>query len=108
MRCFNNKASLARRIGADGGISCRFGHFGQLQQFVHRADQAPFALHLRKSAQQKLPEFTTLFDLTEDRLGQYLAESVATAPTGTRQFGSHRRHASTSRTRRRPVAAASL
>ena len=65
-------------------LSSRFHRFCKLQQVVCHADQAPFACHLRKSTQQELPEAASRFDLTEDRLGQRLAKSVATTPTSPR------------------------
>src|SRR5664280_2006500 len=57
---------------------------GQLQQVVNGADQAPFALRLRQTAQHELPEPASLLDLAEDRLYHRLAQPVPTAQVGGR------------------------
>src|SRR5665213_3704229 len=81
-------ASVAR-------CSWDFHRFGQLQQVVNGADQAPFALRLLDAAQHELAEPSSLFDLAEDRLNDRLAQPVPAAPTGPSQLGAHRRHPGT-------------
>lgn len=76
---------------ACAGPSGAFARLGQLQEVVHRTDQAPFAAHLLQAAQQELPEPPRLFDLPEYRLGQCLSEPVAAAPTRSRQLQAHPR-----------------
>jgi hypothetical protein len=56
-----------RRITSAAKYSWGFHRFGQLQQVVNRADQAPFALRLLKAPQHELPEPSSLLDLAEDR-----------------------------------------
>src|SRR5277367_2445940 len=70
--------------------SWAFRRFGQLQQVVNRADQAPFALRLLKASQHELPEPSSLLDLAEDRLNDRLAQPIPAAPTGPCQLGLHR------------------
>jgi hypothetical protein len=47
------------------------------------ADKAPFVFDLVEPAQEELTESSRLFDLSEDRFGQLLAETVATAVPAT-------------------------
>jgi hypothetical protein len=75
--------------------SWAFRRFGQLQQAVNRADQAPFALRFLKATQHELPEPASVLDLTEDRLNRRLEQPVPTAPTRPCQFGANRRHPGT-------------
>jgi hypothetical protein len=43
---------------------------------VGSADKSPLGAHLFEAAQQELAESTRLFDLSEHRLGQLLAQPV--------------------------------
>jgi len=81
-----------RSAASVASYSRLFYRFGQLQQVVNRADQAPFALRLLDAAQHELAEPSSLFDLAEDRLNHRLAQPVTAAPAGSCQLGAHRRN----------------
>src|SRR5450755_1770129 len=87
-----NMLGTRRPMASAAKYSWVFHRFGQLQQVVNRADQAPFALRLLNASQRELPEPSSLFDLAEDRLNHRLAQPVPTAPTRPCQFGAHHRH----------------
>src|SRR5699024_2809669 len=50
----------------------------------------PFVFDLVEPAQEELTESSRLFDLSEDRLGQLLAETVATAVPAELELAAHR------------------
>ena len=84
-----------RTIASTARNSPVFHRFGQLQQIVNRADQAPFALRLLKTTQHELPEPSSLFYLAEDRFNDRLAQPIPTASAGSCQLGSHCCHPGT-------------
>ena len=49
---------------------------GELEKIVGSADKSPLGAHLFEAAQQELAESARLFDLSEHRLGQLLAQPV--------------------------------
>src|SRR5271168_4554204 len=79
-----------RLIVSAAKYSWGFHRFGQLQQVVNRADQAPFALRFLQSPQHELSEPSSLLDLAEDRLNDRLAQPIPAAPPGPCQLGTHR------------------
>ena len=52
---------------------------GELEKIVGSADKSPLGAHLFEAAQQELAESARLFDLSEHRLGQLLAQPVGLA-----------------------------
>src|SRR5277367_2267287 len=86
---------VRRLIASAAKHSWGFHRFGQLQQVVNRADQAPFALRLVKATQHELPEPSSLFDLAEHRLNDRLAQPIPAAPPGPCQLSTHRSYAGT-------------
>ena len=68
------------------GVSGRAGEFGEV---VRGADQRPLGLHFFEAAQKELPEPSCLFDLTEDRLDDLLAQPVTAAPSHPLQLVPH-------------------
>src|SRR6185437_1897738 len=76
--------------GASAAALC----FGQLQQVVDGADQAPFTFHVGEAPQQELAEAARLLDLPKHRLGQLLTQAVAAAPSRSRKARAHGTHPS--------------
>src|SRR5665213_1192604 len=62
---------------------------GELDEVVGGADDRPFGLHFLAPAQQELAEPSCLLDLSEHRLDDLLAQSIAAAMTGTPELGAH-------------------
>src|SRR6202051_1583193 len=69
--------AATRPLACSSGHRQRFGQIpplGQLEEVVDGADDSPLGAHFFEAAQQELAETTGLFDLSEHRLGQLLAQ----------------------------------
>src|ERR1700692_5114728 len=79
-RPFHYFADAATRPWACSRGHCQpFGQIpplGQLEEVVGGTDDGPLGAHFFEAAQQELAETAGLFDLSEHRLGQLLAQPV--------------------------------
>src|SRR5215216_802987 len=72
------------------GVASR-GCLCELEQVVGRADHRPFASDLIKTPEKELSETSGVFDLTEHRLDDLLAQSIsAAAPSDSFRYSSRR------------------
>ena len=53
-------------------------------------DKAPFLFDVVETAQEELAKAPGVFDLAEDRLGELLAETIATSVTAKFELSAHR------------------
>src|ERR1700730_2772648 len=78
--------AATRPLACSSGHRQRFGQtppLGQLEEVVDGADDGPLGAYFFEAAQQELTETAGLFDLSEHRLGQLLAQPVgARVPAG--------------------------
>src|ERR1700730_3870613 len=71
--------AATRPLACSSGHRQRFGQtppLGQLEEVVDGADDGPLGAYFFEAAQQELTETAGLFDLSEHRLGQLLAQPV--------------------------------
>ena len=62
---------------------------GEFEKIVGGADKSPLGAHVFEAAQQELAESARLFDLSEHRLGQLLAQPVGAGVSASLELGAH-------------------
>src|SRR5215208_6744145 len=70
------------------GVASR-GCLCELEQVVGRADHRPFASDLIKTPEKELSETSGVFDLTEHRLDDLLAQSISAAAPSSFELSRH-------------------
>jgi hypothetical protein len=80
--CSARRDGQPQRCGRNPTVS-------ELEKIMGGADKSPLGAHLFEAAQQELAESARLFDLSEHRLGQLLAQPVGAGVSAGLDLGAH-------------------